>query len=152
MNTGYQVGADLLLGPLRLLGEVAWGDNHQGRDARIISGASLFFAFYGTAVWREDYARGRASELVLKLEGLDPDFEPDSGEGAANDGKPPLHLGVQLVLHPQGERPSNYGVLQPITEIPGEDELVHDLDAMWRMRLLRGYPSRSFLDRHPQIR
>ena len=66
VNTAYEVGMDLLLGRLRLLGEAAWGDNQQGVDAKIISGSSLFFAFYGTGVWREDYSRGRASELVLQ--------------------------------------------------------------------------------------
>jgi hypothetical protein len=133
VNTGYEVGADLLVGPLRILGEAAWGDNHQGRDARIISGTSLFFAFYGAAVWREDYSRGRASELVLKLEGLDPDFEPGSGDGAANDGKLRYTFGTNYFFTPKVSVLANYNVLQPITEVPGEDGLVHDLDVMWRM-------------------
>jgi hypothetical protein len=133
VNTGYQVGADLGLGRLRLLGEAAWGDNHGGSDARIISGSSLFFAFYGMAVWHEDYSRGRYSEMVLKMEGLDPDFEPGSGDGAANDGTFRYTVGCNYGLTPAVSLLVNYGLTQPITKIPGEDELTHDLVALWRM-------------------
>lgn len=133
VNTGYEVGADFSYGRLRLLGEAAWGDNHHGRDARIISGTTLFFAFYGTAVWHEDYTRGRASELVIKMEGLDPDFEPGSGDGAANDGRFLYTLGTNYFFTPRVSILVNYSVLQPITKVPGEDELTHDIDALWRM-------------------
>lgn len=133
VNTAYQVGGELHAGRLRLLGEAAWGDNHRGEDERIISGTALFFAFYGAAVWREDYSRGRASELVLKLEGLDPDFETGDGDGSVNDGRLRYTLGCNWFFTPKVSVLFNYGVLQPITEVPGEDELVHDFDAMWRM-------------------
>lgn len=132
VNTGYQVGAELLAGPLRILGECAWGDNHHGSDAGILSGTSLFFAFYGAAVWREDYGRGRASELVLKLEGLDPDFEPDGG-GTPNDGRLRYTFGTNYFFTPKVSILANYNVLQPITEVPGDDVLTHDVDVMWRM-------------------
>lgn len=135
VNTAYQVGMDFRYGPLRILGEAAWGDNHQGSDARIVSGSSLFFAFYGAAAWREDYSRGRASELVLKLEGLDPDFEFDSrGEDdSPNDGRLFYTLGCNWFFTPRVSVLANYGVLQPLSKVPGEDVLVHNLDALWRM-------------------
>ena len=133
VNTAYEVGADFHYDKLRLLGEAAWGDNHKKQDSKIIDGSVLFFTFYTTAVWREDYSRGRASELVLKLEGLDPDFEPGSGEGAPNDGKLRYTLGCNYFFTPAISVLANYGVLQPITKVSGEDKLVQDLDLMWRM-------------------
>lgn len=133
VNTAYQAGLDFHTGHLRLLGELAWGDNHKKVDAKIIDGSVMFFVFYATGVWREDYARGRASELVLKLEGLDPDFEPGEGEGAPNDGKLKYTLGVNWFFTPAISVMANYGVLQPITKVAGEDDLVHDVDVLWRM-------------------
>ena len=133
VNTAYEVGVDLNLAPLRLLGEIAWGDNHQGRDSRIISGSSLFMAFYAMAVWHEDYSRGRASELVLRIEGQDPDFEVGSGEGGENDGRLRYTAGANYFFAPRVSVLVDYTLLQPITEMPGEDELVHGLEAMWRM-------------------
>jgi hypothetical protein len=133
VNTAYQVGADFHYGRFRLLGEAAWGDNHHGTDARIVSGSTLFFAFYGAAVWHEDYSGGRASELVAKVEGVDPDFEPGSGEGSANDGKLLYTLGTNYFFTPRASVLVNYSILHPITKVTGEDELTHDLAAMWRL-------------------
>jgi hypothetical protein len=133
VNTAYEVGVDLDLAPLRLLGEIAWGDNHHGRDSDIISGSSLFMAFYVMGVWHEDYSRGRASELVLRIEGQDPDFEVDSEDGGDNDGKLRYTAGANYFFAPRVSVLLDYTLLQPITEMPGEDELVHGLEAMWRM-------------------
>jgi hypothetical protein len=133
MNSAYQVGADFHYGRFRLLGEAAWGDNHHGTDARIVSGSTLFFAFYGAAVWHEDYSGGRASELVAKVEGVDPDFEPGSGEGTANDGKLRYTLGTNYFFTPRASVLVNYSILHPVTEVAGEDELTHDLAALWRL-------------------
>jgi hypothetical protein len=133
VNTAYEAGADFHYDHLRLLGEVAWGDNHKKLDANIIDGGALFFAFYLTGIWREDYSRGRASELVLKLEGLDPDFEPGSAEGVPNDGKLRYTVGCNYFFTPAVSILADYGILQPITQVAGEDDLVHDFDLMWRM-------------------
>ena len=133
VNTAYEVGADLALGPARLLGEVAWGDNHQGADSLILSGSSEFFAFYVTGVWREDYRGGRASELVLKLEGLDPDFGWEAGAGEPNDGVLRYTAGCNFFFTPAVSVMADYGVLQPITKMPGKGRLIHSLDAMWRL-------------------
>ena len=133
VNTAYQLGLDFAYHQFRLLGEAAWGDNHQGLDARIISGSSQFFAFYGTAVWHEDYPRGRASELVLKLEGLDPDFDWEEGEGRPNDGKLLYTVGVNYFFAPTVSVLANYSMLQPITKVPQEDALTHSLDLLWRL-------------------
>lgn len=133
VNTAYEVGADLTLGHLRLLGEVSLGDNHKGRDSLIISGSSDFFAFYATGVWHEDYRGGRASELVLKLEGLDPDFGWKTGSGKPNDGKLRYTAGCNYFFTPAISVLADYGVLQPITKIEGADRLIHSLDLMWRI-------------------
>ena len=133
VNTAYQAGADFHLGHLRLLGEVAWGDNHDSSDAKIIKGSAMFFAFYATGLWREDYARGRASELVLKVEGLDPDFEPGEGEGRPNDGKLKYTVGMNWFFTPAISVLADYGILQPITKVAGEDDLVNSVALLWRM-------------------
>ena len=133
VNTAYQLGADFHYDKLRLLGEAAWGDNHKKQDSKIIDGSVLFFTFYTAAVWREDYSRGRASELVLKMEGLDPDFEPGTGEGAPNDGKLRYTLGCNYFFTPTISIMADYAALQPITKVAGEDKLTHDFDVMWRM-------------------
>lgn len=133
VNTAYQMGADFAYGPLRLLGEMAWGDNHRGVDQGIISGGARFFGFYATGLWREEYRGGRASELVLKLEGLDPDFEFGSGKGTPNDGLLRYTGGVNWFFTPRVSVLLNYSVLQPLTKVSGKDDLVHDIDAMWRI-------------------
>lgn len=133
VNTAYQVGANLTVKQLRLLGEVAWGDNHMKQDAKIVNGGVNFFAFYATGVWHQDYTRGRASEMVLKLEGLDPDFAPGSGEGAPNDGLIRYTAGVNYFFTRNVSAMANYGLLQPITKVAGEDVLKHDVDLLWRM-------------------
>ncbi|MDB5050322.1 MAG: hypothetical protein JWO30_3393 [Fibrobacteres bacterium] len=133
VNTAYEVGADFSYDHLRLLGEAAWGDNHNRLDARIIDGSTQFFTFYLMGVWREDYSRGRASELVLKGEALDPDFKFAKGEGTPNDGKARYTLGVNYFFTPKVSVMADYGVLQPITKVAGEKDLTHDVDLMWRM-------------------
>ena len=133
INTAYEVGADFAYSHLRLLGEVAWGDNHQGRDALILSGSSQFFAFYGTGIWREEYSRDRASELVLKIEGLDPDFEPDAGKGTPNDGKLLYTFGSNFFFTPRVSIMADYSVLQAITKVVSEKKLIHSLGLLWRM-------------------
>ena len=133
VNTAYEVGGSLTVNQLRLLGEVSWGDNHMKQDAGIIDGGVNFFAFYATGVWRQDYTRGRASEMVLKLEGLDPDFAPGEGEGAPNDGLLRYTVGVNYFFNKNVSAMANYGILQPITKVAGKDKLTQDLDLLWRM-------------------
>lgn len=134
VNTAYEIGADLTLGHLRLLGEVSLGDNHQGKDSLIISGSSEFFAFYAMGAWHEDYRGGRASELVLKMEGLDPDFGWKTGSGKPNDGKFRYTLGCNYFFTPAISVLADYGLLQPITKDTSQDRLIHSLDLMWRIR------------------
>jgi hypothetical protein len=133
MNTAYELGADLALGPFRFLGEVALGDDHHGTDSLIVAGAPRFFAFYATGVWREEYRGGRASELVLKLEGLDPDFGWKTGDGRENDGKLRYTAGCNYFFSPAVSVLADYSVLQPVTLAPGQDRLIHSLDVMWRV-------------------
>jgi hypothetical protein len=132
-NTAFEVGADLALGHLRLLGEASLGDNHQGKDSLILSGSSEFFAFYAAGIWHEDYRGGRASELVLKLEGLDPDFGWKTDSGKPNDGKLRYTAGCNYFFTPAISVLADYGILQPITLVPGEDRLIHSLDVMGRI-------------------
>jgi phosphate-selective porin O/P len=133
VNTAYEVGGSLTVNQLRLLGEVSWGDNHMKQDAKIVDGGVNFFAFYATGVWHQDYTRGRASEMVLKLEGLDPDFAPGQGEGAPNDGLLRYTTGVNYFFTKNVSAMANYGVLQPITKVAGKDGLTQDFDLLWRM-------------------
>ncbi len=133
VNTAYELGFAFTGKHLRVLGEAAWGDNHNKRDSRIVNGSSLFFTFYTTGIWREDYSQGRASELVLKVEGLDPDFEAGKGEGKPNDGKLRYTLGSNYFFNPRVSLMLDYGVLQPITEVKGDKDLVHNLDALIRL-------------------
>jgi len=133
VNTAYEIGADLTLGHLRLLGEVSTGDNHQGKDSLIISGSSEFFAFYAMGAWHEDYRGGRASELVLKMEGLDPDFGWKTGSGKPNDGKFRYTAGCNYFFTPAISVLADYGLLQPITKDSSQDRLIHSLDVMWRI-------------------
>jgi hypothetical protein len=101
VNTAYEVGFNYIDKHLKLLGEVSWGDNHNKQDSRIVNGSALFFAFYVTGVWHSEYSMGRASELVLKLEGLDPDFEPGKGDGKPNDGKLRYTIGTNYFCTPR---------------------------------------------------
>jgi hypothetical protein len=133
VNTAYEIGADLALRHLRLLGEVSMGDNHQGKDSLIISGSSEFFAFYAMGAWHEDYRGGRASELVLKMEGLDPDFGWKTGSGKPNDGKFRYTAGCNYFFTPAISMLADYGLLQPITKDRSQDRLIHSLDVMWRV-------------------
>ncbi|MEO7424032.1 MAG: porin, partial [Fibrobacteria bacterium] len=129
VNTGYEVGADFNYNHLRVLGEASWGDNQDKRDAKVIDGSSGYFAFYLMGVWHEDYTHGRASELVLKTEALDPDFRAD----AVNDGKVRYTLGVNYFFTPKISVLADYGVLQPVTKEVGKKDLTHDADVMLRM-------------------
>lgn len=133
VNAAYEVGADLALGPLRLLGEVSWGDDHEGTDSLIVSGSPGFFAFYAMGVWHEEYRGGRASELVAKLEGLDPDFAWKKGKGKPNDGMLRYTLGCNYFFSPAVSVLADYGALQPVTKVPGEGRVIHSLDLMWRI-------------------
>ncbi len=133
VNTGYEVGADFSYNHLRLLGEASWGDNQDKQDAKILDGSTLFFAFYVMGIWHEDYTRGRASELVMKLEALDPDFKAGKGEGTPNDGKARYTLGANYFFTPKVSVMADYGVLQPITKEVGKKKLTQDIDLLWRM-------------------
>jgi hypothetical protein len=133
VNTAYELGADFEYKRLRLLGEVAWGDNQNTLDQRIIDGSSNFLTFYVTGVWHEDYKRGRASELVLKFEALDPTFEWGDGEGTPNDGQVRYTAGVNWFFTPMVSIMADYGILQPITKVEGQDHLVQDVDLLWRL-------------------
>jgi hypothetical protein len=84
-------------------------------------------------VWREDYRRGRASELVLKLEGLDPDYAFAKGEGAYNDGKLRYTAGCNYFFTPAVSVLADYSVLQPVTGVDSESRLRHSLDVLWRI-------------------
>lgn len=133
VNTGYEIGANYTFHQLKLLSEISWGDNQNKRDALIINGSSEYFAFYGTAVWHEDYKGGRASETVLKFEGLDPDFGWKDGEGKPNDGLLRYTFGSNYFFTPRTSVLVDYSVLQPITKIVGQKDLTQSLDVMWRL-------------------
>lgn len=132
-NTAYELGAEFSHGPLRLLGEASMGDNHQGADSLIVEGSSRFFAFYAMLVWHEAYGRGRASELVAKVEGLDPDFGWKEGQGEPNDGRLRYTGGCNYFFTPAVSILADYSLLQPVTKVPGADRLIHSLDVMWRL-------------------
>jgi hypothetical protein len=129
VNTAYEVGLDFSAKQLRLMGEFTWGDNHEGLDSKILSGSATFVDFYAMGVWHENYSRGRASELVLKLEGLD----PDSRDNHPNDGMLRYTLGCNYFFTRTTSILADYGLLQPVTEVTGQKDLKHYLDAMWRM-------------------
>jgi hypothetical protein len=132
-NTAYELGAEFSHGPLRLMGEASMGDNHQGADSLIVEGSSRFFAFYAMGVWHEAYGGGRASELVLKVEGLDPDFGWKKGHGKPNDGRLRYTGGCNYFFTPAVSILADYSLLHPITKVPGADRLIHSLDLMWRL-------------------
>ncbi len=133
-NRAYELGFNYLCNQLRLLGELAWGDNHQGKDSKILGGSTLFFTFYLTSVWHEDYSQGRASELILKWQGLDPDGELLGDKGSPNDGLMMYTLGVNYFFNKYVSVQCDYSLTQPVTKITANDDLNHQLEAMWRMR------------------
>ncbi len=133
VNTAYELGIAYELGRLRLLGEASMGDNHKGADTLIVEGSSRFFAFYAMGVWHEAYSGGRASELVIKMEGLDPDFGWKTGQGRPNDGKLRYTGGCNYFFTPAISLLADYSLLQPITKVPDQDRLIHSLDLMWRL-------------------
>lgn len=133
VNTAYQTGAEFIYKRVRLLGEAAWGENHSRQDSRIVSGSPEFFAFYVMGVWREEYSRGRASESVLKVEGLEPDVVFGEGEGMPNDGRLRYTAGLNYFFTPRVSVMANYGLWQNVTKVIGAREFLHDLDLLWRM-------------------
>lgn len=133
VNTAYELGVAYEIGRLRLLGEASMGDNHKGADTLIVEGSSRFFAFYAMGVWHEAYSGGRASELVIKMEGLDPDFGWKTGQGRPNDGKFRYTGGCTYFFTPAISLLANYSLLQPITKVPDQDRMIHSLDLMWRL-------------------
>ncbi len=137
MNTAYQFGAAWSRERFKLLGEMAWGDNHQGRDdfIGVDSLSTTFFAFYLTGIWRNEYPRNRASELVAKVEGLDPDtrlFWQDE-DGRPNDTRLRYYVGSNYYFNAYTGVQLGYAVTHPITEVVGEGDLRHDIEFMWRM-------------------
>jgi hypothetical protein len=132
-NKAYQLGARLAHQKFRLEGELAAGDNHQGRDALILEGSSQFFAFFAQTGWVEKYSQGRSSELWVKLEGLDPTMSYTRGKGVKNDGLFRYSVGLSYGFTEKSALMANYGVLQPITGVVGEDGLSHDFDLLWRL-------------------
>lgn len=135
-NTAYQIGAFYTCKGLRVNGEFAYGDNHQGRDALIVSGSSNFLAFYLEAMLRHDYGNtGRWSESLIKFEGLDPDMGFGSDEGKPNDGKFRYTLGATYGFTRDVSVTLAWGFLQPISEsqVSSDTRLRHDLDLFWKM-------------------
>lgn len=135
-NTAYQIGAFYTCKGLRINGEFAYGDNHQGRDALIVSGSSNFLAFYLEAMLRHDYGKtGRWSESLIKFEGLDPDMGFGSDEGKPNDGKFRYTLGATYGFTRDVSVTLAWGFLQPISEsqVSSDTRLRHDLDLFWKM-------------------
>ncbi len=133
VNTGYEVGLGYHHKNLNLQGEVSWGDNHNGVDKRILSGSTRYFAFYALAVWREEYSQGRASESVIKVEGLDPDFGAGKNEGKPNDGILHYTFGMNYFFNPRVSLLTNYGLIQPVTKVVGNQKIDQNLEMMWRL-------------------
>jgi Phosphate-selective porin O and P len=136
VNTAYQVGAFYTCKGLRVNGEFAYGDNHQGRDALIVKGSSDFLAFYIEAMLRSDYGNtGRWSETLLKFEGLDPDMGFGSDDGKPNDGKFRYTLGATYGFTRDVSVTLAWGFLQPISEsqVSSDTRLRHDLDLFWKL-------------------
>jgi hypothetical protein len=135
INTAYELGAFYQWKGMQLNGEIAYGDNHQGRDAYIIGCSSNFLAFYVEALARHDYQSGDWSQLMLKLEGLDPDMGFGSDDGKPNDGKFRYSVGATYGLNADNSLTLVWGILHPITEskVTSESRLHHDLDLFWKM-------------------
>jgi len=132
-DAAYEAGLAMQIGGLRAQGEVSWGSNHNGLDSLIVDGSSEYLAFYGMLVWRREYGHGCASETVLKFEGLDPDMTIGAGGGAPNDGKFRYTVGANYFFTPKVSLLLNYGILQPVTKVVGEDKLTQDVDLLWRL-------------------
>ena len=81
---------------------------------------------------KQSYAGGRASEAILKIEGLDPNMSIGKG-GKPNDGKLRYTVGANYFFTPRISLLGDYGILQPITKVPGEDRLMQDMDVLWRL-------------------
>ncbi len=136
INTAYELGAFYQWKGLQLNGEIAYGDNHQGRDALILGGGSSnFLAFYVEALARHDYAGGDWSQVLLKLEGLDPDMGFGSEDGKPNDGKFRYSVGATYGLNADNSLTLVWGILHPITEskVTSDSRLHHDVDLFWKM-------------------
>ena len=71
---------------------------------------------------------------MLKLEGLDPDFEPGSGEGAPNDGRLRYTVGANYFFTREGERAgSTTRCCSPSPSCRARTIWCTDFDALWRM-------------------
>ncbi len=134
-NAAYEASLAFERMGWRFQGEMAWGANHQGRDSNITGDSKQFLAFYGMALWRHDYAGGRASEALLKMEGLDPTMHWGNKKipRDANHGKFRYTAGVNYFFTPKISLLLDYSILHPITEITADKDLTHDLDLMWRL-------------------
>ncbi len=130
----YEAGLAYERQGLRFQGEIAWGDNQNGLDSNIVEAdsSSEFLAFYAMLLWRHQYSHGRASEALVKMQGLDPTMS-FSGSSKPNDGKFRYTLGANYFFTPKVSVLLDYGILQPITKVAGEGHLVYDLDALWRL-------------------
>jgi len=135
MNTAYELGVFYQDGGVQVNGEIAYGDNHQGVDARIVDGSSDFLAFYLEGILRHDYPAGHWSEALFKLEGLDPDMGFKRNAGKKNDGKLRYTLGVTYGMTAYNSLTLAWGVLHPISESrsTSDTRLRHDLDCFWKM-------------------
>jgi Phosphate-selective porin O and P len=135
INTAYQLGAFFSHKNVRVNGEIAYGDNHKGRDALIVDGSSNFLGFYLEGLVRHTYASSRWSELLLKLEGLDPDMGLGDEDGKPNDGKFRYSLGGSYGLNADNSLTLVWGFLHPITEskVTADSRLRHDVDLYWKM-------------------
>ena len=73
-------------------------------------GSSEFLAFYAMLMLRTEYAKGRASETLVKVEGLDPDMTLGEGGGKPNDGKFRYTVGANYFFTPRISLLLNYGI------------------------------------------
>ena len=131
-DAAYEAGLAFERDGWRLQGELAWGANPQGSDSIIVQGSPDFLAFYAMLVRKHAYSRGRASEAVLKIEGLDPNMAVGKG-GKPNDGKLRYTLGANYFFTPRISLLMDYGILQPFTQVPGEGSFKQDFDVLWRL-------------------
>ena len=132
-NAAYEAGLAYHLKGFRFQGEIATGANHKGNDSLIASGSAEFLAFYGMLLYHQDYSGKRASETLIKLEGLDPDMTIGSGGGKKNDGKFRYTAGINYFFTPKISVLTNYGLTQPFTKEIGAGHFVQDIDVLARL-------------------
>jgi hypothetical protein len=104
-----------------------------GSDANIVGDSKQFVAFYGMVLWRNEYRGGRASETLLKFEGLDPTMHWSDRASVPNDGKFRYTAGANYFFTPGISLLLNYSLLHPITKISADKDPVHDVEMMWRL-------------------